>query len=118
MLKETLGTITGIQNSVSGNDPSLNKGLSGAALVLLESQTIRFLSSLQASYSRLIEGVGSSMIDILKTYAKKPKLMRIAGADKAFAMKEFSGADLDGFDRIAVEQGSPNMNSPAVNLQI
>lgn len=118
MLAKTIGTVTGIGNVVSGQDPSLQAKLSGAALVMLESQTIRFLSSLQASDAEMMEGVGSAMLDILKTYAKKKKLIRIAGEGKQFEMREFVGSDLEGFDRLEADIGTPNMNSPAVNMQL
>lgn len=117
-LVQSLGVITGVQSVVSGTEPMLQGRLSGAAMVLLESQTLRFVNGLQLSYTEMIEGIGTRMVQILKRYAKSPQIARIAGKGKSFMLHEFTGSDFEGFDRVEVQQGNPGMRSPAYRVQI
>jgi hypothetical protein len=113
-----LGRVTGINSVVSGADPSLQKALSGSAMLLLEQQTLRYVNGAQVSFTHMIEQIGTRLVQILKRYAKSPKLIRIAGKAGAFMLKEFSGHDFEGFDRVEVQQGNPGMRTPAFRIQL
>jgi hypothetical protein len=114
----TLGRITGINSVVSGADPALQKSLSGSALLLLEQQTYRYINGCQVSYTQMLEQIGTRLVQILKRYARSPKLIRIAGKASSYMLKEFTGKDFEGFDRVQVQQGNPGMRTPAFRLQL
>lgn len=114
----TMGRITGINSVVSGANPDGVKELSGSAMLLLEQQTLRYISGVQVSFTQTLEQVGTRLVAILKRFAKSPRLIRIAGKANAFMMKEFSGRDFEGFDRVEVQQGNPGMRTPAFRLQV
>lgn len=113
-----LAVITGVNAALSGADPAAQHELSGAAMVFLESQALRFVSGAQASFNNLVEGVGTRLIKILQRYAKSPKLARIAGKSRQFMMQEWNGSIFDGFDRVEIQRGNFSQNTPAFRLQI
>lgn len=107
------------QNALTtGQDPAAIKQLSGSAMVMLESQALRYLSSLMASNARIIKGCGTRRIKMLQRFAKSPRIARIAGISKRFMLKEFVGRDLEGIDRVEVQQGNPGLRTPAYRMQL
>jgi hypothetical protein len=97
--------LSGINSVVRGQpDASLK---SGAALALVQSQAIQFMSGLSQAYSQLLEDCGRSIISILKEYAKSPKFISVAGKSNRFAMKSFSSDDLQGINGVTVEEVNP-----------
>ncbi|GAC1590966.1 MAG: hypothetical protein NVS3B25_09960 [Hymenobacter sp.] len=117
-LVQSLAVVTGVNAALSGADPAAQRSLSGAAMVFLESQALRFVSGAQASFNDLVEAVGSGMVKILQRYAKSPKLARIAGKSRQFMMKEWDGSDFEGFDRVEIQRGNFGQNTPAYRLQL
>lgn len=117
-LVQSLAVITGINGVVSGQDPGLQGKLSGAAMVLLEAQTLRFLSGLQSSDVRFIEFSGTALVQIFKRYARSPRLARIAGIAKEFEMKQFTGESFAAFDRVQVQEGNAGMRTLAYRTQM
>ena len=113
-----LGRITGINTVVSGSDPAIQRAMSGSAMLLLEQQTLRYINGCQVSYTQMLEAIGTRLVQILKRYAKSPKLVRIAGKASSYMLKEFTGKDFEGFDRVEVQQGNPGMRTPAFRLQL
>jgi hypothetical protein len=109
-------TISGV-NSVARGDPGNNLH-SGAALALVQAQAVQFASSLQQSYVRLVENVGTSLIKILQRYAKEPRIAAIAGKANKANMREFSSEDLTGINRVIVEIANPLSKTTAGRLEI
>jgi hypothetical protein len=91
---------------------------SGAALALVQSMAIQFSQNLQQSYARLVEDVGTGTIKILQTYASVPRVAAIAGKSNRPLMKQFTGEDLNGINRVMVDMGNPMTRTTAgkVNL--
>jgi hypothetical protein len=115
-LESTMETISGV-NSVARGDPGPSLH-SGAALALVQSQAVQFASSLQQSYVRLVENVGTAMIKILQRYAKEPRIAAIAGKSNQANMREFSSEDLSGINRVIVEIVNPLSRTTAGRLEI
>ena len=63
-IERTMETISGV-NQVARGDPAANLR-SGNALALIQSMAIQFNSGLQNSYARLIENIGTGIINTLK----------------------------------------------------
>lgn len=117
-LVQMLAVITGVNGAISGADPAMQKELSGAAMVFIESQALRFVSGAQASFNSLVEGIGTRLVKILQRYAKSPKLARIAGKGREFMMKEWDGSAFEGFDRVEIQRGNFSQNTVGFRMQL
>jgi hypothetical protein len=115
-LERTIETISGVNSVARGNPEASLK--SGAALALVQSMSVQFAMSLQQSYTQLLEDLGTSTINILRDYAKVPRVAIIAGKSNRSLMKQFKGDDLNLINRVVVDMGNPMSNSVAgrVNL--
>ncbi len=115
-LERAQETLSGVNSVARGNPEASLK--SGAALALVQSMAIQFSQNLQQSYARLVEDVGTGTINILKTFAAVPRVAAIAGKSNRPLMKEFSGEDLSGINRVIVDMGNPLTRTTAgkVNL--
>lgn len=109
-------TISGVNSVVRGQPEASLK--SGAALALVASQSIQFMSSFHGAYVGFLESIGTSLIDILKNYANEPRLISIAGKNNSQYMKQFKGADIDKIERVTVEVGNALTRTTAGKLQI
>ena len=115
-LIQQMETISGVNSTIRGNPEASLK--SGAALALVTSQSIQFLSSFQQAYTALKESVGTGVIEILKDYADQPRLMSLAGKHNAQYMTEFKGEDISTIERVTVEDSNPIARTTAGKLQI
>lgn len=104
-LVDTMETIAGVNSVARGNPEASLK--SGAALALVQSMAIQFNSGLQKAYAKLLEEVGTALINILKVYAKTPRIAAIAGKSNRSYLKEFTGQDLSAINRVTVDMGNP-----------
>jgi hypothetical protein len=103
-LEQAMETISGVNSVVRGNpEKSLQ---SGNALALVQSQALQFMSGLQQSYIRLIEDVGTNLIQMLKDFADVPRIASIAGKSNVTYMKEFKSDDLSSINRVIVDAGN------------
>ena len=116
MLIESAETISGINSVARGNpEASLN---SGAALALIQSMALQFISGLQQGYVRLIEDTGTALISILKDYAHTPKVVALVGKNNRPLLKEFTGDQINAINRVIVDVGNPLARSTAGRVQI
>lgn len=116
-LEKDMETISGI-NSVSRGNPEASLK-SGAALALVQSMSLQFVSGLQQSYVQLIEDVGTGLLNMLKDFAQVPRIAMISGKDnQVFVKKEFTGQDLDMVNRVIVEVGNPLANTVSGKIQL
>jgi len=114
-VQHLMETLSGINSVARGNpESSLH---SGAALALVAAQAVQFNSGLQQSYNRLLEDVGTGLIEILQDYAATPRIASIAGKSNRFRVQAFKGSDLDGINRVCVETVNPISKTPAGRLQ-
>lgn len=116
MLERLAETISGVNSVARGNPEASLK--SGAALALVQSMAIQFSMGLQRSFAQLNEDVGTATIQILKEYAKVPRVAAITGKSNRPLMKSFTGEDLSGISRVMVDMGNPLTRTTAgkVNL--
>jgi hypothetical protein len=116
MIEQKMETISGINSVTRGNPEASLK--SGAALALVQAQAVQFSSTLQHSYIRLMEHVGTAMIKILQDYAKYPRVAAIVGKSNRTYMKKFSSKDLAAINRVIVEVTNPLSKTTAGRLEI
>lgn len=115
-LEQLMETLSGINSVARGNPEASLK--SGAALALVQSMAIAFSMGLQQSYAQLLEDVGTATINILRDFAKAPRIAMIAGKSSKSMMREFTGDDLSQVNRVVVDMGNPLTRTTAgkVNL--
>lgn len=109
-------TISGVNSVARGNPEASLK--SGAALALVQSTALQFISGLQQSYVKLIEEVGTSLIQILKDYATTPKVVALVGKTNKPLLKEFTGEDINAINRVVVDMGNPLSRTIAGRVQM
>jgi hypothetical protein len=98
--------LSGMNSVVKGQPEASLK--SGAALALVASQAVAFLNSLDESFNTFQEGVASGIIEILKVYAKTPRMVSIAGVENSYIIdSQFTKDDVAGIRRVRVERVNP-----------
>lgn len=116
MMIQASEMISGV-NSVARGQPEASLK-SGAALALVQSMALQFVSGLQQSYVKLIEDCGTALIQILKDYANTPKVVALVGKNNKMLLKEFTGDDLHSINRVVVDVGNPLARSVAGRVQM
>lgn len=116
MLIQSAETISGVNSVARGNPEASLK--SGTALALVQSMAIQFISGLQQNYVKLIEDVGTSLINILKDYANTPKAIALVGKNNRTLLKEFTGENIGSISRVIVSVGNPLARTTAGRVQM
>lgn len=117
MIETQMETISGV-NSVARGSPEASLK-SGAALALVQSMALQFISGLQNQYVQLIEDIGTGLIDMLKDFAAVPRIAVISGkSNRAYVEREFSGDDLSQVNRVIVDVGNPLARTTAGKVQL
>ncbi len=116
MLVEASETLSGVNSVARGNPESSLK--SGTALALVQSMALQFLSGLQQSYIKLIEDTGTAIINILKDFAKTPKIVALVGKNNRTFLKEFTGEEISAINRVVVDVGNPLSRTIAGRVQM
>lgn len=116
MLEQTMETVSGISSVTRGNPEASLK--SGNALALVQSMSLQFISGLQHSYVKLIEDVGTGLVNMLKDFASVPRVATIVGEANRSYMKEFTGDDLSQINRVIVDVGNPLAKTTAGRVQM
>lgn len=115
-IEAQMQTISGINSVARGNPEASLK--SGSALALVQSQAIAFNAVLQQSYIQLLQDVGTATINIIKDYARTPRVLSIAGKSQRTMVQEFTGEDLDTINRVTIDVGNPLASTTAGKVQL
>lgn len=116
MLIQQAETISGVNSVARGNPEASLK--SGTALALVQAQALQFISGLQQNYVKLIENVGTAVIQILKDFANTPKVMTLVGKNNRPLLKEFTGEKISSINRVVVDMGNPLSRTIAGRVQM
>lgn len=116
LLEKQLETLSGV-NSVSRGNPGASLE-SGAALALVQAQTLQFLMDLQRSYVELLEDLGTAIININKVFAESRRTIAIVGKNNRSNLRSFTGKDISNIDRVTVDVGNPLTNSRAGQINL
>lgn len=100
-LEKTMETISGVNSVVRGNPQESLK--SGAALALVQSQAIQYMSGLQQSYVALLQDVYTDIVNILKQNVKSPKTISIVGKFNRSQLISFQGESISEIDRVTFD---------------
>lgn len=116
MLIQSAETISGVNSVARGNPEASLK--SGTALALVQSMALQFVSGLQQSYVKIVEDVGTSLVQILKDFANTPKIVALVGKNNRTFLKEFTGEQISAINRVVVDVGNPLSRSVAGRVQM
>ena len=116
MIVQGMETISGVNSVTRGNPEASLK--SGTALALVQSMSLQFISGLQNNYVKLIEGIGTGLINILKDYAKTPKTIALVGKHNRSILKQFTGDEIGAINRVIVSVGNPLARTTAGRVQM
>lgn len=116
ILIQAMETISGVNSVARGNPEASLK--SGTALALVQSMSLQFVSGLQQSYVKLIEDVGTALINILKDFATTPKFVELIGKNNKSFIKEFTGDSISSINRVVVDVGNPLSRTIAGRVQM
>lgn len=116
MLIRDSETISGVNSVARGNPESSLK--SGTALALVQSMSLQFMSGLQQSYVKLIEDVGTALLQILKDFATTPKVIAMVGKNNRSYLREFTGESISAINRVVVDVGNPLSRTLAGRVQM
>lgn len=116
VLEGTMETISAVSSVTRGNPEASLK--SGSALALVQSMSLQFISKFQQSYVRLIENLGTGLIEMLKDFATAPKVIAVVGKNNRSLLKEFTGEDISAINRVIVDVGNPLARSTAGRVQM
>jgi len=116
MLVQAMETVSGVNSVTRGNPEASLK--SGTALALVQSMSLQFISGLQHNYVKLIEDVGTNLINILKDYAKTPKTIALVGKNNRPLLAEFNSDKIDSISRVVVSVGNPLARTTAGRVQM
>lgn len=117
-IENKMETISGVNSVTRGNAENLGSNPSGAAMALVQSMSLQFMSGLQQSYVRMIENVGTGLIKTLQDYANTPRLIAIVGKKNRTYMKEFTSDDISNISRVIVDVGNPLARTTAGRVQM
>lgn len=116
-LETQMETISGISSVTRGNPEASLR--SGTALAMVQSTSLQYMSGLQQQYIRLMEDVGTGLINLLKAFASTPRIVMLAGvANKNYIEKQFNAEDLSQINRVTVEVANPLSQTHAGRSQI
>lgn len=116
ILNKKKETISGINATVRGNPPASLE--SGAALALLSSQAIQFVSDFQGACVKILEKTGFHLLKILSIHVTDKRKVAMVGKLPGQYVKEFTGGDLEGIKEIVVSIGNPLMQTAAGRYEI
>jgi hypothetical protein len=115
-LRGDIETLSGVNAVVRGQTPT--NLTSGSALALVASQSINFNSSPQQAYSKMVESVASALINIVKKFAKTPRIALISGVANQSYLDQFTADKLNGVSRIECEEINPLSTTTAGRMQM
>lgn len=109
-------TYSGINSTLRGQIE--NPEMSGAAMAMQASISLQFNAGFQKSVIKVLEEVGTGMVQDLKAFADTPRQALIVGKLNQGYMQSYSKKDFDGIDRVVVAAGNSLLNTTAgkVNL--
>jgi len=116
ILENMAETMAGINSVTRGNPEASLK--SGTALALVQSMSLQFINPLQQSYVRLVEDVGTAIIQMLKEFANTPRLVALVGRNNRPLLKEFTGDQIGSINRVVVDMGNALSRTIAGRVQM
>lgn len=114
LLKSEMKLVTARNDTVLGESTAK----SGAHAALLYQVANQFTHTLNASFTRMIEDVGSAQLDLIKTFLEDPIMLRLSGEDNRPYLTEFKTDQIENIKSTTVKLVNPMLATPAGRLTI
>lgn len=115
MINDYMQLLSNVSSISRGEAPA---SMSGTAMALLQQNSIQFNNGLQLSHIKLLENVGTAIIELLKEFAEHPRMAIIVGKNKTPQLKAFSNKDLQGISGVIVDSANPLTKTSAGRVEI
>lgn len=92
--------------------------MSGAAMAMQASISLQFHAGFQQSFIKLLEDVGTGMVQDLKAFASAPRQALIVGKENQGYMEAYDKKIFDGIDRVVVAAANPMLNTTAGKMNL
>lgn len=92
--------------------------MSGAAMAMQASVALQFNVGFQKSVVRVLEDVGTGMIEDIQAFASAPRQALIVGKNDQGYLRSYTQGDFEGVNRVIVQAANPMLSTTAgkVNL--
>ena len=117
-LSGLMETISGVNSVARGNPEATLKSASGSAMALIQSMAIQFANKLEQSATKVLEEIGTDIINDLRVFQKNERTAAIVGKSNQVYMSNYTAEDLDLINRVTVDRGSALGKTTAGKLQI
>ena len=117
-LSALMETISGINSVARGNPEASLKSASGSAMALVQSMAIQFANKLEQSATKVLEEIGTDIINDLRVFQKNERTAAIVGKSNQVYMSSYTADDFDLINRVTVDRGSALSKTVAGKLQI
>lgn len=87
------------------------KGMPASAQALQRAQAVAYHQVAQGAYYRLVQDVATTRLQLLRDFARSPRVTRLAGEDSAYEVREWRAEDLEGVDGFVVRPVAPGTSS-------
>lgn len=92
--------------------------MSGAAMAMQASISLQFHAGFQQSFNKLLEDVGTGMVQDLKAFASAPRQALIVGKENQGYMQAYDKKNFDGINRVVVAAANPMLNTTAGKMNL
>lgn len=115
-MNQKMETYVSIPASMRGQ--ASDEEMSGAARAMEASTALQFSSGFQQSFLRLLEDVGTGMIQDINSFATAPRIAIIVGKQDQGYLKSYTQKDFEGVDRVVVSASNPLLNTTAGKINL
>lgn len=115
-INQKMETYVSIPSSMRGQIEQ--EDMSGAAMAMQASVALQFSVGFQKSVIRILEDVGTGMVQDIKAFATAPRQALIVGKMDQGYLRAYSQGDFDGIDRVMVQASNPLLNTTAGKINL
>ena len=94
-------------NDLARGQLSASSRIASDVVSMAQQSVTQFAAPFQESYSRMVEDVGNSILQIFKRKAKSPRLVSIVGDSGRPAFETISADSFKAIDRVRIKTGNP-----------
>lgn len=115
-INQKMETYVSIDASMRGQVK--DQEMSGAAMAMQASISLQFHAGFQQSFVKLLEDVGTGMVQDLQAFASAPRQALIVGKENQGYLQSYDKKTFDGIDRVVVAAANPMLNTTAGKMNL
>lgn len=107
-VQQWMQQLVGVNDVVMGEP---QKGMPAQLAALLEAKAVQYHQQGQAAYYRMQERSRTGLLKLLARFARGKRVAQLVGKSGAWALREWSGEELSGVERVIIEPVNPVMKT-------